>query len=401
VSAGAGYLALMTFALFGAFLALVAPVGFALSIAVARLVPAHPEYLRGIVGAGSIAAVLSAVLVGRLSDRVVGRLGRRRPFLIAGAVIGTAALVVAARAATILQLGISWAIAQIGWGAVIAMLTASQADRLARNQRGKAAGLSTVAFLLAPLFGMLISQKMIADQLRMFVVPGVVGAIGVATFVCLIREPRRNPATVDLETPKAWSMRSDFEWNLIAKVLLLVALTIETSYVSYLLADRVDAGMRQMTDAVEAVAIGCALAGILGALAAGFLSDRLQQRRIPAVAGAVIFAVATGLMAVAPNVLLVEIGAVVGSFGIGLFLSMSLAIMLDVLPDRGTDAGRYSGLYAAAIPFALGMAPLIAPILITSDAGYAGQSYTLLYIAAAVLAVVAGVMVWTRVKTVR
>ena len=119
---GPRYIWLQVLAQFGVFVAFITPLGISLAIRVGQLAPGHDEYLGYITGAGAFAALFTGPVVGQLSDRTRSRWGRRRPFMVAGMLLGTLALTVMATAPTIWILGLGWVLSQMTWGTVLGAL---------------------------------------------------------------------------------------------------------------------------------------------------------------------------------------------------------------------------------------------------------------------------------------
>ncbi len=67
-----------------------------------------------ILGIGAVAAVLTNPLGGMLSDRTTSRLGRRRPWLIAGGMLAVVALLLLATTSSLLAITLEWILVQIG-----------------------------------------------------------------------------------------------------------------------------------------------------------------------------------------------------------------------------------------------------------------------------------------------
>ncbi|QFG27045.1 MFS transporter [Actinomadura sp. WMMB 499] len=400
----------MVLAVFGVFMAFVTPIAISLAIRVEQLAPGHEEYLGYITGAGGIAAVLAAPLFGRLSDRTRSRLGRRRPYLLGLTAVGVVALVVLALAPTVLVLGLGWVLAQIGWGSAFVLLVASQADRLPESQRGKVSALSGVVQQLAPIAGALMAGGLAGNALLLFLVPGAVGVVAVAVFVCFVYEPDSRGME---KTGEPTSLRvlghaytfdprryPDFAWNWLGKFLFMFGVTFNTTFMSFFLAARMGVSVEEAAGMVAVVAGGGIVATMLGALGGGFLSDRLRRRRAFVLAGGCVFALGAAVMAFAPGLPLIVAGAVLGNLGLGLFAAVDQALMLDVLPERESDAGRFAGIYGFSTSIAQGLAPLIAPIFLAVGTSGDEQNYTLLYLMAAALALISGLVVALRVKSV-
>lgn len=408
---GPAYIWLIVLAQFGVYMAFVTPIGLSLSIRVAQLAPGHEQYLGYITGVGGIAIVVTAPLFGMLSDRTRSRLGRRRPFLIGGTVVGVIALLVLALAPTMIVLGLGWVLAQLGWGTVLSVLLASQADRLPESQRGRVSGLLGVVSQLAPVAGVLLAGGLARDNLLLFLLPGAFGVVGMALFVCFVREPdsRRlattgEPLTVVSLTRKyVFNVRRhpDFAWNWLGKFMFTFGLTLNTTFVAFFLAAREGVTVAQVAGTVAGLGGGSIVAATLGAIGGGFLSDRLRRRRVFVLVGGCVFAVGATTMALSLSVPVIVAGAIIGNLGIGLFSAVDQAIALDVLPDRQTNAGRFTGIFGFATSIPQGVAPLIAPLFLAIGVAGGQQNYTLLYLVAAALTVLGGLIVVFGVRSVR
>ena len=101
------WITMLIIAIFGVYIAYVTPVGVSLAIQVKALAP-HEEYLGIILGVGAFAGLIVGPLGGQLSDRTRTRLGRRRPWVIGGTVVGVVGLIVMAASPNVLGLGVGW-----------------------------------------------------------------------------------------------------------------------------------------------------------------------------------------------------------------------------------------------------------------------------------------------------
>jgi MFS family permease len=77
------------------------------------------------------------------------------------------------------------------------------------------------------------------------------------------------------------------------------------------------------------------------------------------------------------------VGMAIGGLGFGAYVAVDLALVVDVLPDGGENAARDLGVfnYAGALPFSV--APALAPVILSVGGG----SYTVLYAAAGLCAI--------------
>ncbi|MBB2946522.1 MFS family permease [Actinoplanes lutulentus] len=408
---GARYVWLNIAAMFGVYLAFVTPIALSLAIKVGQLAPGREEYLGYIIGVGSLAAIIANPIVGTLSDRLRSRFGQRRPFLLLGTAIGLIALVVIVQSSSVLVLGLGWMLAQAGWAPVITLLLTSQADQLPEEQRGRVAGLGGVVTQMAPVVGVLLVGGFAGNSLLLFLVPGIVGALAVLSFVLFVPEAdNRDVPRSDVPLSAGSLLRTytfsprrhpDFAWNWLGKFLVMFGITLNTTFTAFFLADRLDVSVEEVAGTVAIMGIGGIATGMAGAIGGGFLSDRLKRRRIFVLVGTAIFAGGAVLLAFAPSMPLIIVASLIGTLGLGAFSSVDQALTLDVLPDRDTDAGRYMGVFAFATTSAQGIAPFIAPAFLAIGASGGDKNYTLLYLVAAVVTLAGGLTIATRIKNVR
>lgn len=406
---GARYIWFMVLAQFGVFVAFITPIAISLAIRVRQLAPANDEYLGYITGAGALVVMLTSPLLGTLSDRTRTRLGRRRPWMIGGMLLGVVSLVVMATAPSIPVLGLGWILAQLGWGSVLGNLQNSTADRLPESQRGKVAGLTGFATQIAPVFGVVISGAFTSHNLLLFLVPGAVGVVLVTLFVTLVHEDdSRGRTFADVLTVAGVVRRyvydprrfPDFSWNWLGRFFFYFGITLNTTFTAFFFAQRLGITVEEVGGIIAALGGAGVLATTVGAIGGGFLSDRLRRRRVFVLAGAAIFALGAVTMAFAPDLTLIIVGSLLTSMGIGTFAAVDQALLLDVLPEKETEAGRYMGItgFATSIPQAT--APLIAPLFLLVGATGDDRNYTLLYAIAAGITLLGGLAV-LRIRTVR
>src|SRR3954467_10399477 len=91
-------------------------------------------------------------------------------------------------------------------------------------------------------------------------------------------------------------------------------------------------------------------------LSAGSLADRLGRRRVFA-AGLVIFSVASGLAALAPDPTFLNVSRATQGVGGGGMCAVSLALIAEEFP-AGRERGSAMGVYGATIGVALAFGPL-------------------------------------------
>ena len=406
----ARYIWFMVLAQFGVFIAFITPIAISLAVRVGELAPGHEEYLGYITGAGALVVMVVGPLFGILSDRTRTRIGRRRPWMIGGMVLGVISLFVMALAPNVLILGAGWILAQLGWGQVLGNLQISTADRLPESQRGKVAGLTGFATQIAPVFGVILVSGLTGDALLLFLIPGIVGVILVTLFVTLVHEDDSRGRIFEsrlsltvlfgkyIYNPVRYP---DYSLNWLARFLFYFGLTLNTTFAAFFFASRLGVSVAEVGGVIAALGGAGVLATTAGALGGGFLSDRFRRRRVFVLIGAITFALGAVTMAFAPSLPLIVVGSLLVSMGIGTFAAVDQAVLLDVLPEKETDAGRFMGIMGFAVSIPQAFAPLIAPLFLAVGAVAGGEkNYTLLYIVAAAFTLLGGLVV-LRIKSVR
>src|SRR5579885_307646 len=124
---------------------------------IAALDPAHQLTSLSLVAiSGILAAFIVTPVVGALSDRTTGRLGRRRPWMLVGLIGGVAALLVMAFSTSILLLLAGEVLMQICFGIVYTMLTAVIPDQVSLRQRAIVSAAIGIAPVVGSVVGLLV-----------------------------------------------------------------------------------------------------------------------------------------------------------------------------------------------------------------------------------------------------
>jgi MFS family permease len=405
-----GFIFLLALGLFGTYLAFVTPIAISLAIQVKALAPDNEEYLGLILGIGSLAALLVGPLGGQLSDRTRSRLGRRRPWLIGGILVGLVGLSIMAASPTVLVLGLGWVVAQIGLSQTTNTFTTIQADKLPEFQRGKVGAITGFATMVAPVVGALFGGMVATQPFLLFLVPGAVALVCVLVFVFLVHDDDSRGLSFDapltakvvlskyVYDPKKYP---DFSWNWLGRFMFFFGLTLNTTFTAYFFASRLGIAVQEIGGTVAIVGGVGILGTVAGVFAGGFLSDKLRRRKPFVLGSGVLFAIGAIIMVLAPDLTLMVAGSLLCNVAIGVFSAVDQALFLDVLPERDTEAGRFINItqFATSIPQAL--APIAASLLLGIGAVSAAEkNYTVVYIAAALFTLLGGLII-LRVKSVR
>ncbi|MDX6742230.1 MFS transporter [Actinocorallia sp. A-T 12471] len=404
--AGFGFVGPLVLAQFGVYLAFVTPLAISLSIRIAQLAPGKVEYLGYVTGGGALVSVLGGPLLGALSDRTRCRYGRRRPYVVGGAVVGVAGLAVMAVAPTVAVLGAGWVLATLGWQQALTKLVVVQADLLPPERRGRVAGLGGFATMAAPFLGVSLAGALKGDALLLLLVPGAIGAAAVLLFAVTCGEPDSRglppapPLTVrTLLRSYVWDVRRHRDFSLVwlGRFAFYFGLTLVTTFTAFFFAARLDVPVAEAAGTLAALAGAGAAATAAGSLGGGFLSDRLRRRRVFVLLSGVLYAAGACTMALSDGLAPLVAGSLVCSVGLGMFSAVDQALALDVLPERATEAGRYTAVlqFATSVPHSA--APAVAPLLLNVAVHGQDKNFTLLYLVAAA-STLAGGLVALRVR---
>ncbi len=404
-----GYIFWLMLASFGASMAMMVPLSYGIAVRISELAPGHEEVLGYITGTAQLVYLIISPLVGIWSDRTRSRFGRRSPFIYLGTAIGLVGLVIIGLAPNLLIVGAGWVLGMTGWSIAGAALQTLQADKLPEKQRGKVSALTGLMTQIAPVLGIGVAYAVSSSTLLIFLVPGLIGAVLLALFPLVKPEgssreiPRRDRVTVkSVVTSYGFDVRKypDFAWNWLGRFVFFVGLYFNTTFGTFFYAQRLDLPVREVAGIVATVGMIGVLAAATGALVGGFLSDKLQRRRLFVMLAALIFVGGAIVEATAWSLPQIIVGAVLMQLAIAVFATVDQAIVYAIIPERD-QAGRYMAViqFAQKIPSAV--APLLAGVVITIGAVGGVKNYTLLYLTGAVFALVGGLIILLKVKSVR
>jgi MFS family permease len=400
----AGLIFVLVFLTFGASMAVVVPLAFSLTVKLDVLVPGRVDVLGVVTAIGAVASIICTPLVGVLSDRTRSRLGRRRPWVIGGAVTGTLGLIGLALAPSVPVLTIAWVVTLVSWQISTNMVISLMGDRLPESQRGRVGAINGLANNVAPIIGVALVSSFARDLLPLFLVPGVFALIGVVLFAVVAKDVTPT-AAAEVESQNilrrmVFNPRAvpDFAWNWLGRFALFLGIAFTSTYGTYFFAARLNMDVAEVGGLIAISGIGGVLFGMLGALGAGFLSDKLGRRKIFVIISGVIMLAGGIVSAVSYDLTGLIVGSVLANLAIGSFSAVDQAIVLDVVPSRA-ESGRYIALMQVAqqIPTALG--PLVAIGILAIGGG--GPNYTLLYIVFGALALVGSLIIVLKVRGVR
>ncbi|WP_029149582.1 MFS transporter [Microbacterium indicum] len=403
---GPGFVLVYALASFGALLVLLTPSLESLALRIDTMVPADeaPRILGAVLTTGLLLQVVALPLAGRASDRTRSRLGRRRPWIAAGAAGLIAGGCVMAFVPGLAGLIAGYAIVSIAGSACVASLLAVLSDRVPVAQRASVSAFIGLGTVLALVVGSVIVAALPHDSDGMFLVPALVGAFFLVLFTVLVKErSSRDDAPIPAQSLRDvlstfWvdpRRHPDFGWAYLSRFLLQLAYAFLTTYQAYYLISHLGIAADAVAGHVLTGTLLLAGATVVSSVVAGRLSDVLGRRKVFVITAAFITAGALLLIAGAGDLTLFFVGLVTGGIGYGGYTAVDLALATDVLPNPD-DAANDLAIFNTASTLPQALAPAVAPVILA----IAAQSYPGLYIVAAAVAVVGGFVVF-RVRSVR
>jgi MFS family permease len=339
-------------------------------------------------GVGAVFALVGNPVCGALSDRTSSALGRRRPWLIGGALFGLAALVLTAAAQNLTTVVIGWCAAQLGFNAVLAAIVAVLPDRVPVAQRGTVAGILGICMPVGQVTGTYLVAVLPAGVWLPLLAPGVIGVTAVLLFASVLQdEPvSRRPRTSTREILSAYLIdprrHPDFAWAWISRVFFVTgSVTLQTFQPLFLIDQlNLDAG------AVPALIFRSTLvqAGtlVLASAISGRLSDRLGRRKAIVFSGAALYGAGLCVAAAAGSYEAFLFGIAIAGIGHGTYVGVDLALFTDVLPNQQHDAAKDLGLVNVTNTLPQILSPGVAPLILAASGG----DYSLLFVLAGLVA---------------
>ncbi|MFH5877239.1 MFS transporter [Arthrobacter sp. NA-172] len=404
-----GYIFWLMMASFGASMAMMVPLSYGIAVRITELAPGREEVLGYITGTAQLIYLIISPMIGIWSDRMRSRFGRRTPFIFLGTAIGMAGLIVMGSAPNLLIVGAGWVLGMSGWSISGAAIQNLMADKLPEQQRGRVSALTGLMTQIAPVLGIGIAYAVSSNTLLVFLLPGLIGAVLLALFPIIKPEgssrdlaPLPEVTSRPLVASYGFNVRKypDFAWNWLGRFVFFMGLYFNTTFGTFFYAQRLELPVREVAGVVATIGMLGVVAAAGGALLGGFLSDKLQRRRLFVLIAAILFVAGAVAEAFAWSLPQLIVGAVLMQTSIAVFATVDQAIIFAILPNR-TETGRYMAVVAFAQKIPSAVAPLIASIVITLGAVGTEKNYTLLYLAGAVLALLGGLVIALKVKAVR
>ncbi|SEB97259.1 MFS transporter [Streptomyces sp. TLI_105] len=394
VPVGAGWTAGLSLATLAVFMAFMTPIQILLPLQLEHIDPHDKNAALSLVtGLGALVAVLANPLAGAWSDRTTSRFGRRRPWILGGALVGAAGLAVTAAQHTVAGVAVGWCLAQAGLNAMLAGVSTPIADRVPLAQRAQVSGWTGLTQSVGLVLGALITTLLVTGVRSGYVTIALLTVVLALPFVLRQTEPALPRALRPAFDARAFARsfrpsprrHPDFGWAWLTRFLINLGNALGTLYLFYFLADAVhydDPGT-----GVLILTVVYTLCAALTAVPVGVLSDRSGRRKGFVVLCSLVMAAAALLLALLHTWPSALVAAAVLGAGYGVYLAVDQALVTQVLPEAA-DRAKDLGVINIANSGPQVLAPALASPVIAHLGGYTG-----LYAAAALVILLGGLLV--------
>ena len=338
--------------------------------------------------AGVIIAILVQPTMGAISDHTRSRLGRRKPYILAGTAMDLVFLSLAALA--------FWNQAYWLFVGAVALLQFSSnfaqgpyqgyiPDLIPTRQVGVASGLLGAANIAGNLLGPGLAILFVVVLPGLLHLPEVtlglfvaIAAVEVMTMLITVRYVPDRPGPESklslLERAKgAWGTdileQRDYVWLLVSRLLVLTALVSLQAFAVFFLenAHGMNPDQAQVLQFPLILTVG--VAALLSAVPGGWISNRIGRKPVLFAAIGLGFLGAV-ILAVAPAYWMVVAAALPIGICSGVFLGVDWALMTDIIPKA--ESGRYMGIsniaVASAGPIASTVGGIVVFVVVTAMA---------------------------------
>ena len=321
-----------------------------------------------LLGVGAFVATLSQLFFGALSDNTTHRLGRRRPFLIAGVLAGCVAIFLFPLAKSYAAIFIVFLFIQLFLNMAAGPYQALLPDLIAAQHHGRAAAFMGFFQLMGRTGGMVIGAliflKRPDDGLWITMILSLVLLIALMLITATLT--RETPLVASTRKPFAEQLRamfrfdlrghSSFVWVLFSRFVVNTGIYTIMPFLQYYLKNTF--GLTDAQTLQQQITIGLTvnLAGLAATFPAGIAGDKFSKKLVVYFTGAVCVAGGLGF-ALTSSLTGALIAAGVFGLGYGAFSAIDWALVCNVLPPK--DTAKYMGLWG----FADTVPQIIAPLL--------------------------------------
>ncbi|MGC3992603.1 MAG: MFS transporter [Propionicimonas sp.] len=357
--------------------------------------------------AGVIALLLNPVM-GRISDRTLGRFGRRRPYVLVGS------LLLAVGAFTVLQ-ATGVALVALGWGVMTIGQIAAQAgtfalvpDQFAPERRGVVSGIIGVAGSAGAIVGLFLGSLFSPNLALMIMVPAGLAVLCNLLLVAVVKDdPIRAEDRPALALREAFGtfwvsprQHPDFALAFSSRFAVFWAIAAVNAYQAVYLIMGLHISPADIAGKMFIANLISGVLAIVFATVLGKVSDKVGRRKPFVVTAAAVFAVGLVLITMATSFEAFLVGVAVMGIGMGVYLAVDFALITQVLPDPKNPA-KDIGIMNLASSLPNIVVPAVAPALLALGASTTSPANFTVFFGVAAVAGIIGAILIVPIRRVR
>lgn len=342
-----------------------------------RMMDIDPDgYLKSygmVAGIGAFFALIGNPIGGAVSDRTNIAFGRRRTWILLGALLGSAGLLLVGFGTAIWQIVIGWSAAQFFFNFAMASYMALIPEQVKAEKQGTISGIIGLVGPAAASAGMVLMMVMTsvsADvKWTLLILLGVVGPV-VSLFlikdgkVTITSAPKSKVKVMErigkiYPSPRKYP---SFTYAIVAKFFLMLGYG-SASYLTVMLVNRMNYTQEEATKGLGVINIAMILAMALMSIVGGAWSDKVRKQKPFLYTSAAIMIIGILIFAFIPQFPAIMTAAVILGLGAGCFSAVDTALVARILP-RKEDAAKDFGIMNVANTLPQSIVPALAPLVI-------------------------------------
>jgi len=324
--------------------------------------------------AGIILAIIVQPVAGMVSDCSRSRWGRRRPYILAGAILMSILVCALGIVNSMVTLLLVYCLLQIASNIANGPWNGLIPDLVPEKPRGMASGIKGTMEILGAIIGIQVIGYFMSERFqagydsRLFLSLGIIAAVVIITMLVTVLTVKEKPEITGRKISGLSSLykvfnisgsrKGDFIYFLASRLLFLMPLFVLRTFGLYLFKDVAEVADPVATIADLTVVIGICL--LISVVPMGHVADRLGRRPIVAMS-AFLGIIGVTILLFFPTETPILIGGAFIGLANGSFMSANWALATD-LTEKGQEA-RYLGLTNLATGGASLLATFAGPLM--------------------------------------
>ena len=365
-------------------------------------------YLGLLTVTGLLLAIVVQPIAGARSDRSGFRWGRRRPYILIGAVATLSFLPGIGLAGSLAILFAIYYLLQISSNTALGPYLAFIPDLVPEGKRGLASGVKGLLEILGAgisiwLIGNLMGNYSIGEGGRwLWLSLGILAAVFLGTMIATVLMVKEPPGAGGPKLPLLSTLSKTFKIDvkanpdfirfLLCRLFFIIPLTAFQAFGLYFFRDYL--GVANPAAVMGNFTLVSSLCMVGTVYTTGRLSDRFGRRPIGLTSG-LISALGIGLLFFFRSYEFILFAAILMGIGFGGLMSSNWALAVDVVPKD--EAGKYIGLTNLASAGGSALARLQGPMIDFFNARRFGLGYTAMLLTSFTSLIVSSALLW-RIK---